>query len=276
MKLVGIQAEALGGSFHEEAARVYYGQSLQGVELVPVATHDELLNRFQTNAEFDDSPHNATKFWVVHPLQKGHEQEGTHTAITFEVPDEAGGLRTTTNILRKNGVNITDIDSHLAPKDTHHRAFFAELEQHDGVVKRALNQMRLKGLAPVILGSYTPISTLEVIPTRSKQLATPLHDNWPGQKGLKRPHKAETLYVLTDHRIGSLDRVLNHLKTVNLINMARRNAPEDTDFNRGFYFVLDPKTRKFDTRCALRGIEREGYHIELIPPIRAPKKVKVP
>ena len=218
------------------------------------------LHGLTVGSRFNDAESNATKFWIVSDAEE--PSHGTHTALTFEVPDRAGALFTAIGIISvKYGYNLTDIDSHLAPESEDRRAFFAEIEHGDSdLLQPVLDELDDKEFKPQVLGHYTPKGRpLEVEDGNHHVPAALKHDEWSGRHGMEYPEGSTTLYVETTHEAGALHKVLGCLAAYNLVDLGRPIVPRDHKFNRGFYIVIDPNTRDSDTQTAVKNIRSLGY-----------------
>lgn len=220
-------------------------------------------NELTIGPAFQDNPHNATKFWIV---TRGHiDVPGTHTALTFEVRDRPGELRRAVGVLSVDyGLNLTDIDSHLAPHREQTRAFFAEVEHGEAAqITPVLVQLASEGFAPKVLGHYTPMNTLEV--EDGQQIPPALkHDMWEGRKGLDVSPDAVTMYIETDHRPGALYNMLGCLTNCNLVDLGRPIVPKDHHFNRGFYVILDPDTHPAQLQATLDKLRTHDYKVDVL------------
>ncbi len=216
--------------------------------------------------KFNDNENNATKFWVISDSETN--TEGTHSALTFEVPDIKGGLlRAVERIWQECGFNLTDIDSHLASALDGDRGFFAEITQDDPSVMRELliKYLVADGYKPHVLGNYTPKGEdLEVIDENHQIPPALRHDKWAGRKGLIYPEGSTRLYVETNHKSGALYSVLGCLASCNLVDLGRPVNPKDNRFNRGFYIVLDPTTPSIIEKLATATIKAQGFHVEIV------------
>lgn len=211
-----------------------------------------------------DNPNNATKFWVITDRQV--ERTGTHTAMTFEVPDKAGELCRAIGIISvEYGLNLTDIDTHLKPHNPRSQAFFAELECSDpDKIKAAMERLSNEGFEPHVIGEYTPINRLEVANTNQHIPRILQLQLWNAYQRDDRPDTAEALYIETDHRPGALYAVLACLSACNLLDVSRPTVPKDHDFNRGFYITIDPLTDKKVSQAAIEALAQHDYTVESV------------
>lgn len=242
---------------------------IDGLPAVAIASAAaaELLDMEYDPRPYQDNPQNATKFWI---LRNGApNQTGTHTALTFEVPDRSGALRDAIGIISvQHGLDLTDIDSHLAPSDTDKRAFFVEVEHRDADNPEELvKDLGLQGFSPRVMGTYTPhmpadLSSFDITQTNHTMPSALKHDEWNGREGLDLPEDATRLYVETDNRHGALYTVLGHLAQVNIVDMGRPTVTSGKLFHRGFYFVLDGQTPPELIQDAIGNIKDSQYEVE--------------
>ncbi len=210
---------------------------------------------------------NATKFWIVSDeLGDTVDTSSTHSALTFEVSDHAGQLFRAIGILSvEHGLNLTDIDSHLAPHSENGRAFFAELEHGDiEQLASAVQSLQVEGFMPKVLGHYSPVSTLEVQDGSLHVPGALKHDEWNGRKGLVYPDNASIIYVETNHQTGALYQALGHLAGCNLLDLGRPIVPKDHRLNRGFYIVIDPATPLRVRDAAIHALKSEQFKVDVV------------
>jgi chorismate mutase/prephenate dehydratase len=103
----------------------------------------------------EDNPGNTTRFAVIggQPAPRtGHDK----TALMFQVEHRPGGLADAINVLKRNRLNMTWIESFPIPGSKGTYMFFVELEGHetDARVRRALDALRQRTLRLEVLGSF--------------------------------------------------------------------------------------------------------------------------
>jgi chorismate mutase/prephenate dehydratase len=103
----------------------------------------------------EDNPGNTTRFAVIggQPAPRtGHDK----TALMFQVEHRPGGLADAINVLKRNRLNMTWIESFPIPGSKGSYMFFVELEGHetDTRVRRALAGLHQRTLRLEVLGSF--------------------------------------------------------------------------------------------------------------------------
>ncbi|HPM42470.1 MAG TPA: prephenate dehydratase, partial [Candidatus Omnitrophota bacterium] len=103
----------------------------------------------------EDSTHNVTRFLVI---GKNDVRPTRHdkTSIMFSVKDRAGALHDMLVPFKKNGINLTKIESRPSKVRAWEYYFFVDLEGHarDAKVKRALEGLKHSASYVKVLGSY--------------------------------------------------------------------------------------------------------------------------
>ena len=117
-------------------------------------------------ANIEDQSHNVTRFAVIG--EKAEQPTGNDkTTMILRLSNEAGSLVEAIAPLKKNGVNMTWIESFPTPEVPADRnptyLFFIDVEGHsnDENVKRAIEQVRKRCDRLEILGSYPRGESLE-------------------------------------------------------------------------------------------------------------------
>lgn len=109
-------------------------------------------------ADIEDRENNMTRFAVV-GHQIGDRTGKDKTAIMFQISDKPGALCDALSICKKNGVNMSWIESFPIQHDgkAQEYVFFADLNGHleDVRVKRALAGLERKCQKVVILGAFS-------------------------------------------------------------------------------------------------------------------------
>ena len=103
----------------------------------------------------EDSPHNITRFMVVGSTDAGPTGQDK-TSILFSVKDRVGALHDMLVPFRKNGINLTKIESRPSKKKAWDYYFFVDLMGHKDSprVLKALKELERKCTFLKILGSY--------------------------------------------------------------------------------------------------------------------------
>ena len=106
-------------------------------------------------ANIEDNANNITRFAVIgeHPAQRTGRDK---TALMFELSHQPGALADAMAVFKRNGLNLTWIESFPLAGAPNEYLFFVELEGHatDESVKRALESLGKKTVRLVVLGSY--------------------------------------------------------------------------------------------------------------------------
>lgn len=103
----------------------------------------------------EDSPHNITRFLVIgNTVAKPTGND--RTSILFSVKDKVGALHDMLAPFRKNGINLTKIESRPSKKKAWDYYFFVDLEGHQDNpgVGKALEELQNHCIFLKILGSY--------------------------------------------------------------------------------------------------------------------------
>ncbi len=103
----------------------------------------------------EDNPGNATRFAVIGgdaPTPTGNDC----TAILFQVDHRPGALADAMNVFKRNGVNLTWIESFPIPGSDRAYLFFVEMEGHhdDAPLKKAIAALKKTALRLEVLGSF--------------------------------------------------------------------------------------------------------------------------
>jgi chorismate mutase/prephenate dehydratase len=121
------------------------------------AAHALQLNILAANIE--DQPHNITRFAVI--AEVSEQRTGSDkTTLMLRLPNDVGALVEAIAPLKKNGVNMTWIESFPFSEGTNPRdptyLFFIDVEGHadDEPIQRSLEAMRKRCERIEILGSY--------------------------------------------------------------------------------------------------------------------------
>jgi chorismate mutase/prephenate dehydratase len=111
------------------------------------------LNILKKNIE--DSVHNITRFLVISTVDVPTTGKD-RTSILFSIKDKVGALQDMLSPFRKNGINLTKIESRPSKRKAWDYYFFVDFEGHrqDKHVARALKQLESKCNSLKILGSY--------------------------------------------------------------------------------------------------------------------------
>lgn len=103
----------------------------------------------------EDNKENITRFAVIgeHDAKRTGRDK---TAIMFEITHSPGSLADAINVIKRNRLNLTWIESFPMPRSRSEYLFFVEMEGHqsDLKVKRALESLEKKTVRLEILGSY--------------------------------------------------------------------------------------------------------------------------
>lgn len=116
--------------------------------------------------KIEDNPSNTTRFAVIADKSSALTEIGPsghdHTAALFQVEHKPGTLAEAMNIFKRNGVNLTWIESFPIPGSERTYLFFVEMEGHetDAGVRKAVSTLRSKALRLEILGSF-PVAKAE-------------------------------------------------------------------------------------------------------------------
>jgi chorismate mutase/prephenate dehydratase len=103
----------------------------------------------------EDNPDNVTRFVVISTnssQRTGHDK----TALLFEVAHQPGALADAMVVFKRNGLNMTMIDSYPIPGSLGRYLFFVEFVGHhdDQNARRAIATLSKKALRLEVLGSY--------------------------------------------------------------------------------------------------------------------------
>ncbi len=102
----------------------------------------------------EDNPSNTTRFTVIGE-QSAAPTGNDRTAMMFQVEHQPGALADALGIFKRNGLNLTWIESFPIPGSERAYLFFVEMEGHetDARVRRATAALERKTLRLEILGS---------------------------------------------------------------------------------------------------------------------------
>jgi chorismate mutase/prephenate dehydratase len=103
----------------------------------------------------EDNPDNVTRFVVISSTTS--ERTGNDkTALLFEVAHQPGALADAMVIFKRNGLNMTMIDSYPIPGSLGRYLFFVEFvgHQEERHARRAIDTLSKKALRLEVLGSY--------------------------------------------------------------------------------------------------------------------------
>ncbi len=218
-------------------------------------------------------PGNATTFWVIttNPEKYAHLQTeaATHAAFTFSVPDTEGGLLDAVSRFSDADFDFTDIDCHLAPKDSSvegRRSFFAEVSLDNvatlALFKELVNR-RGADYEIDVLGIYADRTDPSIHTTAIHHDNKPenIHELWSGRDGHEHEDGSPVLYVQGTNRHKMLQTVLRIIKEsgTNVDDMSRPLMPPSNG-SRGFFFNFTVGT---ETTRMGDGLVAEGYTIEL-------------
>jgi prephenate dehydratase len=194
----------------------------------------------------NDYDQNATKFWLLTAMRgRSKGISGNHVGMTINVSDTAGGLKKGVESVEAMGYIVRDMDSHLHPGSAAVRSFFLELKRtHGKNPYDLLKVLRADGINSNILGVYDDHSQL-VIPDNPESVPAAIaHDEWEGRVGLDTPEGSTVIYVAQKGIDAPLSPLLKEMARVNINDMSRPTRPHGNDFERGYYFVLDPATEE--------------------------------
>jgi len=106
-------------------------------------------------ANIEDNPNNCTRFLVIGPVAARRTGQDK-TSIMFATAHRAGALVEVLEVLRKQGINLTNIVSRPSRKQTWEYYFFADAEGHceDPNMIAAIEEAREHCLQLSVLGSY--------------------------------------------------------------------------------------------------------------------------
>ena len=115
-------------------------------------------------SDIEDHENNITRFAVLGhnvPKRTGKDK----TTVLMQIADQAGALADVLAVLKRNGVNMTWIESFPANNDgkVQEYVFFADVEGHqaDAKVKRTLEAVAKKCVRLEVLGSYPRAHCIE-------------------------------------------------------------------------------------------------------------------
>lgn len=113
-------------------------------------------NALQVVAEkIEDNPHNVTRFAVIgeeQPKKSGKDR----TAVLLQIAHEPGALHDALNAFKKQGVNLTWIESFPLHGPESGYQFFLDFEGHasEPSIQKALSELEKKAVRLELLGSY--------------------------------------------------------------------------------------------------------------------------
>ncbi len=103
----------------------------------------------------EDNPENVTRFFVIG--REGTRRSGDDkTAIMFTTAHKPGALAEVLDVLRDNGINLTDIEKRPSQRVNWEYYFFVDAQGHidDPAMQKAIEQARQHCLQLTVLGSY--------------------------------------------------------------------------------------------------------------------------
>lgn len=105
--------------------------------------------------DIEDSPHNITRFLVIGNTE-AEQTNRDKTSILFSIKDKVGALHDMLIPFKKNGINLTKIESRPSKRKAWDYYFFVDLEGHKNNprVKKALQELEGSCKFLKILGSY--------------------------------------------------------------------------------------------------------------------------
>src|SRR3989338_7607232 len=108
----------------------------------------------------EDLAHNVTRFLVV-GRQMAARTKNDKTSIVVSIKDKVGALYEMLDPIRKNGVNMTKIESRPSKKKAWDYYFFIDMEGHaeDAPVKKTLKAIEERVRFLKVLGSYPQVRT---------------------------------------------------------------------------------------------------------------------
>jgi chorismate mutase/prephenate dehydratase len=113
-------------------------------------------NHLQIIAEkIEDNPYNVTRFAVIgdeEPKKTGNDR----TAVLLQIPHEPGSLYEALNAFKKNGINLTWIESFPLHGPESGYQFFLDFEGHASqpAVQKTLAELEKRAVRMELLGSY--------------------------------------------------------------------------------------------------------------------------
>lgn len=212
----------------------------------------------------NDRPDNGTKFWYV-SREKNWQENGTHVALTFDLPTNAPGAlyRAVQVIAGEHNYDFTDFDSHLQPWHANKRSFFAELKR--GTKNSPANlatALRKNNIRSRILGVY---NASELVVEDSDMSIPPAisHDTWNARQGLVLPHESPVLHMEVQNKPKALLHVLGCLRRCNILDISRPTMPSGNNFQRGFYIVLDKEVTSHTLQDSCSRLLAKGFEVTL-------------
>lgn len=115
----------------------------------------QIYNLKIVKKDIQDSVHNITRFLVIGKDEVSKTGEDK-TSIVFSTKDKAGALYEMLLPFKKEGINLTKIESRPSKKRAWEYYFFVDLEGHseDKKVKKVLTELNKKCIYLKILGAY--------------------------------------------------------------------------------------------------------------------------
>ena len=117
-------------------------------------------NGLQVIAEsIEDNPNNVTRFAVIGE-DESKKTGNDRTAVLLQIPHEPGALYDALNSFKKNGINLTWIESFPLHGPESGYQFFLDFEGHSSqpAVQKALAELEKKAVRLELLGSYPKAS----------------------------------------------------------------------------------------------------------------------
>ncbi len=113
-------------------------------------------NGLQIIAEkIEDNPNNVTRFAVIGE-EESKRTGKDRTAILLQIPHEPGALHEALNAFKKQGINLTWIESFPLHGPENGYQFFLDFDGHanDAAVQRAMAELEKRAVRLEMLGSY--------------------------------------------------------------------------------------------------------------------------
>ena len=107
------------------------------------------------DANIEDNKHNVTRFAVLGGTE-GKRTGKDKTALMFELNHKPGSLADALNVFKRNGLNMTWIESFPMPTGKQEYMFFVEFVGHRSETKaqKAITQLATRTVKLEVLGSY--------------------------------------------------------------------------------------------------------------------------
>ncbi|MCD6094232.1 MAG: prephenate dehydratase [Candidatus Omnitrophica bacterium] len=146
-------AELIEVSSTTKAAEIATGEKYSGAIANELAA--QIYNLKIVKKDIQDSLHNITRFLVIGKNEVSKTGKDK-TSIVFSLKDKVGALYETLLPFKKQGINLTKIESRPSKKRAWEYYFFVDLEGHseDKKVKKVLTELNKKCIYLKILGAY--------------------------------------------------------------------------------------------------------------------------